>query len=214
MSHLRKPRALVALALLIAATSLAACGGGGSGGSGGNGASGNGTDRAFVADMIPHHRSAVEMARTAKSKTHRSEIKQLATNIIATQSAEISTLSGIGKQLDAAGVKPGKLPVAGGDMGMNMDAGMLKTARPFDREFIDMMIPHHQGAIRMARAELAHGANAELKKIAQAIVGAQSKEIDQLNTWRVDWYGKMSPAGGVPSDTSSGGGDMSGMDMG
>ena len=61
-----------------------------------------------------------------------------------------------------------------------------------------MMIPHHQGAIRMAHAELADGENAKARELAQAIVDAQTKEIDDMNMWRADWYGELSPTGGVP----------------
>lgn len=85
------------------------------------------------------------------------------------------------------------------DMGMSMDVEGLRTARPFDRAFIDQMIPHHQGAIRMARAQLENGRNAQLKAIATAIVEAQEREIAQMNAWRRDWYGVGSPAGGVPA---------------
>jgi uncharacterized protein (DUF305 family) len=85
------------------------------------------------------------------------------------------------------------------DMGMSMKMGALKDAKPFDRAFIDEMIPHHQGAIRMARAELAKGSDPELKKVATAIVAAQKKEIAQMNSWREQWYGSPSPAGGVPA---------------
>jgi len=79
---------------------------------------------------------------------------------------------------------------------MNMSA--LNTARPFDRAFVDQMVPHHQGAIRMARAELAKGVDPQLRRISSAIVAAQAKEIGQMNSWRASWYGQPSPAGGVP----------------
>ena len=49
------------------------------------------------------------------------------------------------------------------------------------------MVPHHQGAIRMAHAELAEGSNPQLKKIATGIVIDQAKEIGQMNSWRSDW---------------------------
>jgi uncharacterized protein (DUF305 family) len=81
---------------------------------------------------------------------------------------------------------------------MMMNMSDLDGAKPFDRKFIDMMIPHHQGAIRMARAELAKGRNAKLRSIARGIITAQAKEIRQMNSWRKAWYGKTSPAGGVP----------------
>lgn len=57
-------------------------------------------------------------------------------------------------------------------MGMSMDMTSLGTARPFDRAFIDMMIPHHQGAVRMAQAELAKGNNPKLRALAQRIINA------------------------------------------
>jgi len=84
------------------------------------------------------------------------------------------------------------------EMGMSMDMDELDGAQPFDRAFIDAMIPHHQGAIRMARAELAKGKQRQLRRIARAIVKAQAKEIRQMNVWRTAWYGAASPAGGVP----------------
>jgi uncharacterized protein (DUF305 family) len=74
----------------------------------------------------------------------------------------------------------------------------LDGAKPFDRKFIDMMITHHQGAIRMARAELAKGTSARLRTIARAIVAAQKREILQMNSWRKAWYGATSPSGGIP----------------
>jgi uncharacterized protein (DUF305 family) len=166
---------------------------------------GNGADRAFAIAMIPHHRSAVEMAEVAKERSDRDEIKQLADAIIATQNAEIHQLAAVEQTLEDIGVEPGDLGVADHEMGMDDDVSMLEDAKPFDREFIDMMIAHHQGAIRMARAEQERGENRELKDLAVAIVDAQAKEIDDMNTWRVEWFGEMSPAGGVPSDDDSGG---------
>jgi hypothetical protein len=46
-----------------------------------------------------------------------------------------------------------------------------------DRDFADMMIPHHQGAIDMAEAELRHGHNEQLRRIAQEIIVEQQQEI-------------------------------------
>ncbi len=114
------------------------------------------------------------------------------------------------------GVKPDAMPMngsMGGHMmnddqalgltmaqsGMTMNMSALNGAKPFDRAFIDMMIPHHQGAIRMARAELARGTDPQLRTIAQGIIADQTKEIGGMNTWRMSWYGHASPAGGVPT---------------
>jgi uncharacterized protein (DUF305 family) len=193
MKSRTKPLALLAAATL--ATGVVACGDDES-----TGAPGNATDRAFVEAMVPHHRSAVDMAEVARRRTKRAAIKKLAEKIIATQTEEIQRMQTVNEALDAAGVDPGKLGTAPHEMGMDMDAAMLKEAKPFDREFIDAMIAHHQGAIRMARVELDKGESPGLRSLAEAIVDAQSMEIDQMNTWRVDWFGSLSPAGGVPAE--------------
>nr|WP_309349707.1 DUF305 domain-containing protein [Parvibaculum sp.] len=52
-----------------------------------------------------------------------------------------------------------------------------------DRNFVTGMIPHHQGAIDMAKAELAYGKDAELRKLARDIVAAQEKEIAMMKAW-------------------------------
>jgi uncharacterized protein (DUF305 family) len=170
------------------------------------------TDKAFVREMIPHHMMATEMAAMAEMQGQHAEIRALAKRIITTQSAEITRLKAIAKTL---GVTPATMPKNGNmstqtmddlatlkvsmdQSGMMMNMSELDGAKPFDRKFIDMMIPHHQGAIRMARAELAHGKNAKLRSIATSIVANQAKEITQMNSWRKTWYGKTSPAGGVP----------------
>jgi uncharacterized protein (DUF305 family) len=49
-----------------------------------------------------------------------------------------------------------------------------------DRDFANLMIPHHQGAIDMAKAELLYGKNATLRRIAQKIIIDQQQEIAAL----------------------------------
>lgn len=52
-----------------------------------------------------------------------------------------------------------------------------------DIDFVRGMIPHHQGAIDMARVLLAHGKDAELQKLGNDIIAAQTKEIAQMQAW-------------------------------
>lgn len=193
--------------LLIAAAVLSACGGDDS--SEGEAAQARKTDQAFVRGMVPHHESAVKMAEMALEKGEHNEIKRLAEEIISAQESEIAQMRRAHQRIFGSALKPDKM--SHGDLGlskreasMDMDMTMLEDAKEFDREFIDMMIRHHQGAIRMARVELARGGDAELKKLAQSIVDAQTKEIDDLNSWRMDWYGKVSPSGGVPEAGAGG----------
>ncbi|MEX0269905.1 DUF305 domain-containing protein [Leptolyngbyaceae cyanobacterium UHCC 1019] len=74
-----------------------------------------------------------------------------------------------------------------------MDHSMMDLG-PADAEldlrFIDSMIPHHQGAVVMAREVLQKSKRPELKKLAQDIIKAQEKEINQMKQWRTVWYPK------------------------
>jgi uncharacterized protein (DUF305 family) len=167
----------VLVAFLAAGSLMFAGCGESSSGSKAAGASGNGADRAFVADMVPHHQSAIAMAKIAQKRARSAFVKQLAANIIASQAEEIATMRAEDEGLATAGVKKGSLGVPGSMMGMDHDPAMLKSATSFDKAFMEMMIPHHQGAVVMANAELKRGSDPQLKTLAQNIITAQQREI-------------------------------------
>jgi Domain of unknown function (DUF305) len=59
-----------------------------------------------------------------------------------------------------------------------MMAGMnIRPSGEVDRDFVDMMVPHHQGAIDMARAVLRHGHDEKIRRLAQEIIVTQQQEI-------------------------------------
>lgn len=57
------------------------------------------------------------------------------------------------------------------------------TGNP-DRDFVSMMVPHHQGAIDMAQVELRYGKDTILRRMAEDIVAAQQKEIAEMRRWQ------------------------------
>ncbi len=181
--------------MTLVSLALVACGGSSDGDSA---AGANGVDRAFAGEMIDHHEMAIDMAKVAQDRASKPQVRKLAAAIIVAQQSEIDQLKQIDKQLADENVETGELGLSDSMMGMNMDDSMLMRSKKFDRAFIDMMIQHHQGAIRMARVELAEGKDPQLRELAQAIIRDQSTEIEEMNAWRMAWYGKVSPAGGVP----------------
>ena len=56
------------------------------------------------------------------------------------------------------------------------------TGEP-DRDFVTMMIPHHQGAIDMAKALLLYGKDPQMRRLAQEIITDQQSEIELMQLW-------------------------------
>jgi uncharacterized protein (DUF305 family) len=71
------------------------------------------------------------------------------------------------------------------EMNTQMMQGM--SAQDIDVAFLCGMIPHHQGAINMAKAELEHGDDPRAREMAQKVIAAQEQEIKDM----LDWLGKQ-----------------------
>jgi uncharacterized protein (DUF305 family) len=147
------------------------------------------SDKAFIDAMVPHHQGAVEMAEVALQNAEHEEIKELSRNIIASQQGEIEELKSIKQEEFGTSNVPMEMSqeqMRG--MGMMMDPQQLANQEPFDRAFIDAMIPHHQSAIVMAQVALESSDNPKIKELAQNIISAQQREIEQMTQWRQQWY--------------------------
>jgi hypothetical protein len=57
---------------------------------------------------------------------------------------------------------------------------MIRPSGDVDRDFVEMMVPHHQGAVDMAKAELKYGHNEQLRRLARGIVVNQQHEITEM----------------------------------
>jgi uncharacterized protein (DUF305 family) len=84
-------------------------------------------------------------------------------------------------------------PAKANHSGMNHGEMSLGAAdSDYDLRFIDAMIPHHEGAVVMAKAVLQNSQRPELKKLANEIIQAQEKEIAEMKQWRKAWYPNVS----------------------
>jgi uncharacterized protein (DUF305 family) len=59
---------------------------------------------------------------------------------------------------------------------------------PFDQQFIDMMVPHHEGAVAMAEIAQVRATHPEILELAENIIRSQAEEIGQMRAWRQTWY--------------------------
>ncbi len=149
----------------------------------------------FARDMTAHHTQAVEMALIARDGTGSDAIRFLATDIILTQQAQIGIMRG---WLDVWGLGPNSsdppMAWAGDDHNAGVHGsmpGMLTrdeiTAMndldgvALDREFLTLMIEHHEGGVVMAEAALGSLDSGPVHRLAQSIVDAQQAEIDAMN---------------------------------
>ncbi|MEV0088471.1 DUF305 domain-containing protein [Saccharopolyspora sp. NPDC050642] len=150
-------------------------------------AANNAADVTFAQGMIPHHEQAIEMSRLVPERAQSEEVKNLARQIEAAQGPEIQTLTGWLRDWGAPASMPGMDhgAMGHGDMGgMMSDTEMqqLEQARgaEFDRQFLTLMIKHHEGAVTMARTELDSGRFPAAKQMAQQIIDTQQAEIDTM----------------------------------
>ncbi|MBT9368939.1 DUF305 domain-containing protein [Rhizobium sp. CSW-27] len=65
---------------------------------------------------------------------------------------------------------------------MHTDMAIAYSGNP-DVDFVRSMIPHHQGAIDMAKIELKHGKDPEIRKLAEEVIRAQEGEIAMMRAW-------------------------------
>lgn len=158
-------------------------------GSGNNAMNRSDIDKHFIEQMIPHHESAIAMAKVALEKSQHEEVKTLAKNIISSQTAEINTMKQWYK--DWYGTEVPKVSEhemwGGGMMHAEASADELSAAADFDEAFLAEMVEHHQMAVMMANMLENSTDRPEMKKLADDIATAQNKEINDMQTWQEQW---------------------------
>lgn len=142
----------------------------------------NATDILYVQKMIVHHRQALDMALLAPSRAKSEKVKGIASRIHDAQGPEIQFMS---SWLQEQGQKVPEHHAAHGDMpGMatpdQMTALKAATGGDFDRQFLDLMIKHHQGAITMSVEVISKGSHVIIEEMAGDVSVTQTAEIRRM----------------------------------
>jgi len=142
-------------------------------------------DNDFAMMMTMHHQGAVNMANEELKNGKDTEMRALATSIIAKQQDEIKQFNAF---LTAHPAHAPFLP----DFAMMQDANMMRMdqandLRPLtgdtDYDYAQLMVDHHQSAVENSDLELKYGRETTTKTLAQNIITDQKMEIDQFQAW-------------------------------
>jgi uncharacterized protein (DUF305 family) len=140
----------------------------------------------FLQDMIDHHMMAVMTAELCVKKAVHEELRALCQDIIAAQSAEIEQMQAWLQKWYGIAYEP------------EMSKGMMKdverlaalSGAEFEIAFMEMMIAHHAKAIREAERCVDRAYHPELEELCEGIIATQSAEIEQMQEWLCEWYGR------------------------
>ena len=139
----------------------------------------------FMEDMIDHHAMAVMMAEMCLDKNlPHQKLRELCESIAATQMEEIEEMQAWLEDWYDREHEP--------QMTRKMERQMQRLdeldGEEFEIEFMEMMIPHHEEAIRNARQCTHRAYHEDLKKLCHDIIESQREEIERMEHWLCKWY--------------------------
>jgi uncharacterized protein (DUF305 family) len=149
----------------------------------------NGADIMFAQQMMAHHSQAIDMAKMVSTQASSTKVKALASTIEAAQTPEINMMKAWLTDWNAPATGTSMNGMSGMDHGSNTpgmmsDSDMQKlsglTGGAFDKMFLTMMIGHHNGAITMAKDEIASGQFGDALGLAASIQVTQQGQVKQM----------------------------------
>ena len=151
------------------------------------------SDAQFMRDMIPHHQQALEMSRLAPDRTNSPELLEIAGKIEAAQGDEIAFmeqwLTSRGESIDQSHAHTGHHTMKGMATEAQMASLAAASGVEFDRQFLSLMIAHHEGAIDMVEALMEQPGSAydpTLFEFTTDVSNDQSKEIELMHGLLLD----------------------------
>ena len=151
------------------------------------------SDAQFMRGMIPHHQQALEMSRLAPDRTNFPELLEIAGKIEAAQGDEIAFmeqwLTSRGESIDQSHAHTGHHTMKGMATEAQMASLAAASGVEFDRQFLSLMIAHHEGAIDMVEALMEQPGSAydpTLFEFTTDVSNDQSKEIELMHGLLLD----------------------------
>lgn len=145
-------------------------------------------DLQFIDTMTRHHRDAIQVGQLAAARARHPELRECAAKLATGHERQVALLTGWRDKWYAGAANAENYGMAGMTR-MNKAALDSQSDEEFDLACIDMMIPHHQGGIVMAKEAFARVEHGELKALSQQIIDVQQQEIDRLSRFRAEWGG-------------------------
>jgi len=140
----------------------------------------------FLTGMIDHHTMAVHMSEMCVEKAVHDELRSMCEQIIATQTSEIEQMQSWLQDWYGVTHEPSMPP---GHMQQMAHMGEMDPA-DFEVEFMETMIRHHRQAIREASGCVDRAYHEDLVDLCEGIATTQAAEIEMLQTWLCEWYGR------------------------
>jgi uncharacterized protein (DUF305 family) len=167
-------------------------------------------DRSLIDAMVPYHEGVRELSSIALTRVEHPELRPLLSELVRVQGLEINEMRRWRQQWFGSSATPPMRQIprlsadatSSGAPSMNMEAEIVRlrsAPAPFDRAFIDTVIPHFQNTLDLARLAEKRAARPELAKLAATIIDRQQRESDQLIQWRQAWYGNTGSPSSAPA---------------
>lgn len=154
----------------------------------------NEADLRYVEGMIGHHRQALEMSSLAPERAVNETVRGLASRIFDAQGPEIKAMEQWQEQYAEQAPKHGHsadLPhvdhASMPGMATADQMAALKAAKgaDFDRLFLQLMIAHHEGALKMVTEHAAKGVDVRVGEMADDVAAGQSAEINKMRAVQI-----------------------------
>jgi uncharacterized protein (DUF305 family) len=140
----------------------------------------------FLENMIDHHAMAVMTGELCEEKAVHQELRDLCTSIVEAQQSEIELMQGWLSDWYGISYEP-QMSRRGERM---VDRLSELSGAEFEIAFMEMMIKHHEKAVKEGTKCERRAFHAELKQLCHSIIQSQSAEIADMEQWLCEWYGE------------------------